>query len=82
MSSVANADFKVKLIDAYLKVHKVKVNPIVSLAHKAALRKGLNSFITLPLNMVRIRTLRIFSCYGNCINGDHSKFSYIAPECP
>ena len=40
MSSVDNADFKVKLIDAYLKVRKVKVNPSISLAHKVALKKG------------------------------------------
>lgn len=40
MQSVANADFKVKLIDAYLKVRKVKVNPGVSLAHEAVLKKG------------------------------------------
>ena len=40
MSSVDDADFKVKLIDAYLKVRKVKVNPSVSLAHEVALKKG------------------------------------------
>ena len=40
MSSVANADFRVKLIDAYLKVRRVKVNPSVSLAHQAAFRNG------------------------------------------
>ena len=40
VSSVDNADFKVKLIDGYLKVCKVKVNPSVSLARKVALKKG------------------------------------------
>ena len=40
MSSVANANHKVKLIDAYLKVRKVKVSPSVSLAHEVALKKG------------------------------------------
>lgn len=40
MSSVANANFKVKLIEANLKVRKVKVNPSVSLAHEAELKKG------------------------------------------
>ncbi|XP_046863292.1 uncharacterized protein F54H12.2-like [Xenia sp. Carnegie-2017] len=40
MSSVDGAAFRVKLIDAYLKVRKVKVNPSISLAHKVALKKG------------------------------------------
>lgn len=40
MSSVVDADFRVKLIDAYLKVCKVKANPSVSLAHEVALKKG------------------------------------------
>lgn len=40
MSSVDDADFKVKMIEAYLKVRKVKVNPSVSLAHEVALKRG------------------------------------------
>ncbi|XP_046839016.1 uncharacterized protein F54H12.2-like [Xenia sp. Carnegie-2017] len=40
MSSVDGAAFRVKLIDAYLKVRKVKVNPSISLAHEVALKKG------------------------------------------
>ena len=40
MSSVDGANFRVKLIDANLKVHKVKVNPSMSLAYKVALKKG------------------------------------------
>jgi hypothetical protein len=40
MTSVDDEEFKVKLIDAYLKVRKVKVNPSVSLAHEVALKKG------------------------------------------
>ena len=40
MSSVVRANHKVKLIDAYLKVRKVKVSPSVSLAHEIALKKG------------------------------------------
>ncbi|XP_046862563.1 uncharacterized protein F54H12.2-like [Xenia sp. Carnegie-2017] len=39
MSSVDGAAFRVKLIDAYLKVRKVKVNPSISLAHEVALKK-------------------------------------------
>ena len=40
MASEADADYRVKLIDASLKIRKVKVNPTVSLAHKVALKKG------------------------------------------
>ena len=40
MSSVDDADFEVKLIDAYLKVRKVKVSPSVSLSHETTLKKG------------------------------------------
>ena len=37
MASEADADYRVKLIDADTKLHKVKVNPSVSLAHEVAL---------------------------------------------
>ena len=40
MSSVDDADHKVKLVDAYLKLRKVKVSPSISLAHEVALKKG------------------------------------------
>ena len=40
MSAIANPDQKVKLTDAYLKLHKVKVSPNVSVAHELALKKG------------------------------------------
>ena len=40
MASEGDADYKVKLIDANLKIRKVKVNPSVSLAHEVALKKG------------------------------------------
>ena len=34
MSSVANADFKVKPIESNIKVRKVKINPSVSMVHE------------------------------------------------
>lgn len=40
MSSEDDVDYRVKLIDANLKIRKVKVNPSVSLAHEVALKKG------------------------------------------
>jgi hypothetical protein len=40
MASKNDADFRVKLTDAYLKICKVKVNPSVSVAHEIALKKG------------------------------------------
>ena len=40
MASEDGANYKVKLIDAKLKVRVVKVNPSVSMAHEIALKKG------------------------------------------
>jgi hypothetical protein len=40
MASEDDADYRVKLTDAYLKICKVKVNPSISVAHKVALKKG------------------------------------------
>ena len=40
MASEDDADFRVKLTDAYLKIRKVKVNPSISVAHEIALKKG------------------------------------------
>ena len=40
MSDVDDADYRVKLTEAYLKICKVKVSPSVSIAHKLALKKG------------------------------------------
>jgi hypothetical protein len=39
MASENDVDYKVKLIDAYLKICKVKVNPSISMAHEVALKK-------------------------------------------
>ena len=40
MASEDDADFRVKLTDAYFKIRKVKVNPSNSVAHEIALKKG------------------------------------------
>ena len=40
MASENDADYRVNLIDAYLKLRKVKVSPSISLAHEVALKKG------------------------------------------
>ena len=40
MASDADADYRMKLTEVYLKIRKVKVNPSISLAHELALKKG------------------------------------------
>ena len=35
-----DVDYRVKLMDVYLKIRKVKVSPSVSVAHEIALKKG------------------------------------------
>ena len=40
MSDVADADYRVKLTEAYLKIRKVKVSPSISIAYELALKKG------------------------------------------
>ena len=40
MASEADADYRVKLTEVYLKISKVKVNPSISIAHELALKKG------------------------------------------
>ena len=40
MSDVDDADYRVKLTEAHLKIRKVKVSPSISIAHKLALKKG------------------------------------------
>ena len=40
MASEDNADYRVKLTEAYLKIRKVKVSPSISIAHELALKKG------------------------------------------
>ena len=40
MASEDDADYRVKLTDAYLKIRKVKVSPSISVAHEATLKKG------------------------------------------
>ena len=40
MASKADADYRVKLTEAYLKIRKVKVSPSISIAHELALKKG------------------------------------------
>ena len=40
MASEDGADYRVKLIDFYLKIRKVKISPTISMAHEVALKKG------------------------------------------
>ena len=40
MASEEDVDYRVKLTEAYLKIHKVKVSPSISIAHELAPKKG------------------------------------------
>ncbi|XP_028397218.1 uncharacterized protein F54H12.2-like [Dendronephthya gigantea] len=40
MASEDDADYRVKLMDVYLKIRKVKISPTISMAHEIALKKG------------------------------------------
>jgi hypothetical protein len=40
MASEGDANYRVKLTDAYLEIRKVKVNPSITVAHEVALKKG------------------------------------------
>ena len=40
MASTGDADYRVKLADAYLKIRRVKVSPSIAVAHELALLKG------------------------------------------
>ncbi|CAB4014808.1 uncharacterized transposon-derived [Paramuricea clavata] len=40
MASKDDADYRMKLTDANLKIRKVKVNPSISVGHEIALKKG------------------------------------------
>ena len=56
MASEANADYRVKLTEAYLKIRKVKVSPSISIAHELALKKGLAIY---PLRRMECKTFII-----------------------
>jgi hypothetical protein len=40
MASEDDVDYRVKLMDVYLKIRKVKISPSISVAHEIALKKG------------------------------------------
>ena len=45
MSGVDDADYRVKLTEAYLKIRKVKVSPSIIIAHELALKKDWPSIL-------------------------------------
>ena len=85
MSSLADANHKVKLIDAHLKIRKVKVSPSISVAHEIALKKGPASY---PIRRVACTSFIIpagnpFLTKDNVFNGHIPKsfvFGLVASE--
>ena len=56
MASEADADYRVKLTEAYLEIRKVKVSPSISIAHELALKKGPAIY---PIRRVECKTFII-----------------------
>ena len=56
MASEDDADYRVKLTEAYLKIRKVKVSPSISIAQELALKKGPAIY---PVRRVECKTFTI-----------------------
>ena len=56
MASEDDADYRVKLTEAYLKICKVKVSPSISISHELAMKKGLAIY---PVRRVECKTFII-----------------------
>ena len=56
VASEADADYRVKLTEAYLKIRKVKVSPSISIAHELTLKKGPAIY---PIRRVECKTFII-----------------------
>ena len=56
MASEHDADYRVKLTEAYLKIRRVKVSPSMSIAHELALKKGPAIY---PVRHVKCKTFII-----------------------
>ncbi|XP_028408811.1 uncharacterized protein F54H12.2-like [Dendronephthya gigantea] len=56
MASEDGVDYRVKLMDVYLKIRKVKISPTVSMAHEIALKKGPASY---PIHRVECKSFII-----------------------
>ena len=75
MASEADADYRVKLTEAYLKIRKVKVSPNISIAHELALKKGPAIY---PIRRVECKTFIISA--GNPSLRKDNVFNGLVPK--
>ena len=74
VASEANTDYRVKLIDASLKIRKVKVSSSISLAHEVALKEGSAIY---PIRRVEFKSFIIPA--GNPFLRKHNLFNGLEP---
>ena len=75
MASEDDADYRVKLTDAYLKIRKVKVSPSITMAHEIALKRGPAIY---PIRRVECKSFIIPA--GNPSLMKDSVFSGLVPK--
>ena len=75
ITSEADADYRVKLTEAYLKIRKVKVSPSISMAHEIALKKGPAIY---PIRRVERKTFIISA--GNISLRKDNVFNGLVPK--
>ena len=75
MSDVDDADYRVKLTEAYLKIRKVKVSPSISIAHELAFKKGPPIY---PVRRVECKTFIIAA--GNPSLRKDNLFNGLVPK--
>ena len=64
MASENDADYRVKLTEAYLKLRKVKVSPSISIAHELALKKGPAIY---PVRRVEAKLLSFHNVFNGLV---------------
>ena len=75
MASEAGADYRVTLVEAYLKIRKAKVSPSISLAHEDALKKGPAIY---PIRRVECKSFIIPA--GNTSLREDNLFNGLVPK--
>ena len=73
MASEGNADYTVRLTEAYFKIRKEKVSPSISIAHELALKKGL------PISPIR-RVENVHKSAGNLSLRKDNVFNGLVPK--
>ena len=75
MASENDADYRVKLTEAYLKIRKVKVSPSISVGHELALKKGQAIY---PVRRVECKTFIIAA--GNPSSRKNNLYNGLVPK--